>query len=353
MDVEVTLPAEPVTLAPGVATRVPVQLRNEYGPQADVRVSVTRGRAGAWAPAEPVTATVAAGATVTVDIVLQPPADQPPSGTLLPFTVQAAIDGTPAGYATGLLSVALPVPVVGELVARTGEPHTFDLRLANDSDRPAAIRLEAKLDPPAGQVTTEPGAALLEPGDALTAVVRARPARPLMGAAQTYAVLLSVTDAHDPQRPPLFTATGTGRRPPRVSSLAAGIAALVLAAAGTAAVAISGVRLPFPGRARVAATTPAAPPPVTPVVVGRPFALVDVFPHRGADGGHAAAEAERARLAAAGMPVRLVDSLASDQLADEGAGFWVLLQDGFASPAAAAAYCTQWRSLAPKCAVTP
>ncbi|WP_412746332.1 hypothetical protein [Krasilnikovia sp. MM14-A1004] len=351
MDVEVILPAEPVTLAPGVATRVPVRLRNAFGPEVGVRVSVTGGRVGAWASVEPATATVASGATVTVDLVLHPPADQPPSGSLMPFTVQAAADGAPAGFATGLLSVARPVPVVGELVARTGEPHTFDLRLANDSDGPAAIRLEARLDPPAGHVTTEPGAALLEPGDTLTAVVRARPTRPIMGAAQPYAVLLSVTDAHDPQRPPLFTATGTGRRPPRVTSLAAGIAALVLAVAATAAVAVSGARLPLPGRARTA-TQAAAPPTVTPVAVGRPFALVDVFPHRGADGGRAAAEAERGRLAAAGMPVRLVDSLASDQLADEGAGFWVLLQDGFATPAAAAAYCTQWRTLAPKCTVT-
>ncbi|WP_130507728.1 hypothetical protein [Krasilnikovia cinnamomea] len=350
MDVEVILPTEPVTLAPGVATRVPVQLHNAYGPEVTVRVSVTRGRAGAWASVEPDSVTVATGATVSVDLILRPPADQPPSGTLLPFTVQAAADGAPAGFATGLLSVALPIPVVGELVARTGEPHTFDLRLANDSDRAAAIRLEAKLDPPAGHVTTEPGAALLEPGDTLTAIVRARPARPLMGAAQPYAVLLSVTDAHDPQRPPLFTATGTGRRPPRVTALAAGVAAVLLAVAATAAVAVSGVRLPLPGRARPAPTT--AAPAATAVVVGRPFALVDVFPHRGTDGGRAAAEAERARLAAAGMPVRLVDSLASDQLADEGAGFWVLLQDGFASPAAVTAYCTQWRTLAPKCRVT-
>ncbi|WP_412735662.1 hypothetical protein [Krasilnikovia sp. MM14-A1259] len=350
MDVEVVLPAEPVTLAPGAATRVPVQLRNPLGPDLEVTVSVTRGRAGEWATVEPATVAVAAGATATVDVVLQPPADQPPSAALVPFTVQAAAGGAPAGYATGLLSVALPVPVVGELVARAGEPHAFDLRLANDSARPAAIRLEAKLDPPAGSVHAEPGAALLDPGAAVTVVVRARPTRPLFGAPQPYAVLVSVTDAHDPQRAPLFTATGTGRRRPRVSPLTAGIAALVLAAAGTAAVAVSGVRLPMPGRARTA--VPAAPPTVTPVVVGRPFALVDVFPHRGADGGRAAAEAERSRLAAAGMPVRLVDSLASDQLADEGAGFWVLLQDGFATPAAAAAYCTQWRSLAPKCTVT-
>ena len=52
------------------------------------------------------------------------------------------------------------------------------------------------------------------------------------------------------------------------------------------------------------------------------------------------------------MPVKLVDSLTSDVLADQGAGFWVLLQDGFPTVEAAQAYCTQWKLVAPKCAVT-
>ena len=80
--------------------------------------------------------------------------------------------------------------------------------------------------------------------------------------------------------------------------------------------------------------------------------LVEVFPRRGADGGKAAAEAQQAKLAAAGMPVKLVDSLASEVLADQGTGFWVLLQDGFATIEAAQAFCTQWRTVAPRCAVT-
>jgi hypothetical protein len=53
------------------------------------------------------------------------------------------------------------------------------------------------------------------------------------------------------------------------------------------------------------------------------------------------------------MPVRLVDSLESEVLADQGAGFWVLLQDGFATPEAAQEFCTRWRVVAPKCRVTP
>ncbi|MCA2218199.1 COG1470 family protein [Jidongwangia harbinensis] len=350
MTVELTLPAEPVTLAPGVVTRVPVELRNLAAAPAALRLAVARGRAAGWA-VDPPAVTVDPYATTGVDLVLQTPPDQPPSPSLVPFTVHAldAATGEPAGFATGLLTVALPVPVSGALTARTGEPHAFDLRLVNDSDRPAPVRITAELDPPAGSIAAEPAAVRLEPGESRTALVRAKPARPFMGTPKPYFVVVAVTDAHDPDRPPLFTATGNGSRKPRVRSWMAGTAAVVLALAATAAVALSDVRLPLPGTKRAA--KPAATP--TTPAVSRPYALVDVFPHRGPDGGKAEAESQRARLDTAGMPVKLVDSLASDVLEDKGTGFWVLLQDGFANPEAAQAFCTQWRVVAPKCAVTP
>jgi hypothetical protein len=359
MDVELTVPQTPVSLAPGVATRVPVKLHNPFGRQLSVRVSVTRGRAAGWATVEPVSTVLEPGATATVEVVLQVPADQPSSPSLVPFTVaaQELSTGAPAGYASGLLRVARPVPVVGELVGREGRPHTYDLRLANDSDRPAAVRISTRLDPPLGSAAAEPAAVRLEPGGSLTAEVRARPARPLFGTPKPYAVLVDVRDAADPDGPPLLAEVGTGIRRPRVANWVAGTVAILLALGATAAVALSGVRLPAPGGNRKTPAPPAqaAPvaPAVTPVTVARPYALIEVLPHRGADGGKAAAEAEQVKLAAAGMPVRLVDSLASDVLADEGAGFWVLLQDGFATPDAATAYCTQWRLAAPKCTVIP
>ena len=358
MDVELTLPATPVALAPGVATRVSVELRNPYGRAVSVRVSVTRGRAAGWASVEPETTMLEPGATATVDVILQPPADQPPSPALVPFTVAAeeASSGEPAGYATGLLTVALPVPVTGGMAKREGERHTYDMWLANDSNRATAVRISTKLDPPLGSAEAQPAAVHLDPGVSLTAAIHAKPTRPIFGTPKPYAVIVAVHDAADPDGPPLLSEVGTGIRRPRVANWVAGTAAIVLALGATAAVAFSGVKLPLPGR-RAATTTQVAAPPttptITPVTVGRPYALVEVLPHRGADGGKAAAEAERAKLAAAGMPVRLVDSLASDVLADEGAGFWVLLQDGFPTAEAAEAYCTQWRPVAPLCKVTP
>jgi hypothetical protein len=350
---ELRLGPTPVALAPGVATRLPVELHNPAPGPVTVRVSMARGRAAGWAHVEPADVTVEGGGTAAVEVVLEAPAGQPPSASLVPFTVHAVetATGEPAGFATGLLTVAVPVPVVGDLVARDGRPHAFDLRLANESAAPAPVRVTAELDPPAGGVTVEPGAVQIEAGESVTVAVRARPARPLLGTPKPYFVVVAVTDAHDPGRPPLLTATGTGTRRPRVANWMAGTAAIVLALAATVAVALSGVRLPLPGSKRAAPPAPATSAPAV-FTVSRPYALIEVFPHRGDDSGRAAAEAARVRLAGAGMPVKLVDSRASEVLADGGAGLWVLLQDGFPTAEAAQAFCTQWRAVAPKCAVT-
>jgi hypothetical protein len=148
------------------------------------------------------------------------------------------------------------------------------------------------------------------------------------------------------------TTSGHGTRTPVVKSWILGTAAVVITVAATAVLAFTDIHVPLPGR-KAAAPTPSAPAPVA--SIGRPYALVEVIPHRGADGGRAAAEAAKGRLDTAGMPVRLVDSLNSDVLDDTpaGTGFWVLLQDGFPTVDAAQAFCTQWRVVAPKCAVSP
>jgi hypothetical protein len=351
VDVELTLPTAPVTLAPGVPTRVPVQVRNPYAQPLALRIYLARGRASGWATIDPATLSLDPGESATVEVVLQTPPQQPPSSSLVPFTVHAeeSATGEPAGFATALLTVALPVPVTGELVARPTGHHLYDLRLANDTATPAPIRIAATLDPPAGSVEVEPDAVRLEPGAALTAAVRATPARPLIGAPKPYAVVVTVRDAYDAERPPYLTEVATGTRSPRISSLVASIAAIVVALGATAAIAFTGVTVPLPGRHR--ATSPTVPAAAK-VPVGRPYALVDVFPRSGADDGKAAAQAAQARYTAEGMPVRLVDSLSSDVLAGQGTGFWVLLQDGFATVDAAQAYCTQWRAVAPKCRVT-
>lgn len=350
MDVELTLPDEPVALAPGVPTRVPVRLRNPYAQPIDLRLYLARGRAAAWATVDPGELRLAPGESAEVAVVLQTPPEQPPSSSLVPFTVHAEEleTGEPAGYATALLKVALPVPVTGELSARR-EKHVYDLRLVNETRYTAPLRITAQLDPPSGSASVQPDAVLLEPGAAAIVAVRARPGRPLTGQAKKFALVVKVSDAYDAERAPYLTEVATGRRKPRVPTFVLGTLAVLIALGATATIALTRDRdlLPF-GKGKGAGPDQ----PVAQVTVGRPYALIDVFPHRGADGGKADADAAKARLDAQGMPVRLVDSLASDVLADDGAGFWVLLQDGFAGTAQAEAFCARWRSVAPKCQVT-
>ena len=349
MDVELTLPTEPVALAPGVPTRVPVQVRNPYAQPLDLRIFLARGRAAGWATVDPAELSLGPGETAEVGVILRTPPEQPPSKSLVPFTVHAeeAQTGEPAGFATALLTVTLPVPVTGRLVARPEDGHLYDLRLANDTGQAAGVRISAELDPSNGSVHAEPDAVLLEPGSSTVVAVRARPARPLSGAPKSYVVVVKVSDAYDAERPPYLTATAGGTRKPRLPKYVLGTIAIVLALGATAAIALTGGgRDLIPWHKKDAAGTTGQ------VTVTKPFAILDVFPHRGADGGRPAADAALARIQAAGQPVRLVDSLTSDVLTDENGGFWVLLQDGFASPAAADAYCAQWRLVAPKCQVT-
>src|SRR4051794_31968452 len=80
--VDLTLPATPVVLPPGVSVRVPVTLRNPGPAPRDVRITVARGRASGWASGDPATVRLGPGATATVDLVLRAPADQPPSASL-------------------------------------------------------------------------------------------------------------------------------------------------------------------------------------------------------------------------------------------------------------------------------
>jgi hypothetical protein len=357
VDVELTLPDEPVALAPGVPTRVPVRLRNPYAQPLDLRVYLARGRAAGWATIEPERLSLGPGETAEVAVVLTTPPEQPPSSSLVPFTVHAEQESTgePAGFATALLKVALPVPVTGSLVARQ-EKHAYDLWLANDTRRAAPLRITAHLEPPSGTVRVEPDAVLLEPGARATVAVRARPGRPLTGQPRSFALVVRVSDVYDAERPPYLTEVATGKSKPRVRAFVLGTVAILVLVAATALIAVhTGGHGLFTGRlfkGRDKAATATQQQPVAQVTVGRPYALIDVFPHRGADGGKSAAQAEQAKLVAVGMPVRLVDSLASDVLSDEDGGFWVILQDGFPGAEAAEAYCARWRTIAPKCQVT-
>jgi hypothetical protein len=155
------------------------------------------------------------------------------------------------------------------------------------------------------------------------------------------------------------TATSAGRLPavfdqravlPAVAlGLLAAVAAVLLA--GVAVLAF-GARTPSAAPASTAAAgspASAAAPTADPVrgyivLYGPPTPVDDVA-------GRAAAEAFLARLQAAGVAARIVDSRNSAQLDDGPRGLLVVLQDAFPDRAAADAECAARRAVAPRCVV--
>jgi hypothetical protein len=353
VDVELVLPPEPVRLVPGAEVRVPVAVRNTSATPVAVRVGVASGRVAEWVHAEPPELAVPAGGSVDVALAFRPPARLPTGTALIPYTLRAeeVSGGERVGWATGLINVTEPDPMTGALEPAPDVADHFGLRVRSLSDGDVTFRIGALIDPPGGSVVAEPAAARLPAGGVVTATVRARPRRALWGAPRPYTVVVSLRDAGRPDdAAPLLTVSGSGTNRPRLSTRAAAVLGTVLLVLVTAAIVLVGGRLTMPGRA---AQQTAAAPTSTTTSIRRPFVLVDVFPHGGGDGGRGAAEAEQTRFTNAGMPVRLVDSLTSDALADDQGGFWVLLQDGFGSAAQAQAYCDRFREIAPKCHLAP
>lgn len=352
MDVEISAPQTPVTVVPGTESRAEIGVHNRSSAPISVRLSVAPSRAGAWARIDAPSVALAAGERTTLEIAFRPPADVPPTATLLPFTVRGEdlTYGVPAGRATGLVSVAAPRRLDASLTREPAArgPVEYTLRLANLGDAALTLRLEAELDPP-GRIAVEPATVDIPGGQVVNTAVRVRPRVPLVGSPTRYVVVVACRDAvADPDAPPLATVDDDGMVRPRLGRRPAGVLAttlLVLAALGAVLVGTD-VRLPGRGPATAATTAPPAEQ------VRRPYALVDVFPQRDATG-RSAAEAALARLTAAGMPVRLVDSTTSDVVADGDGGLWVLLQDGLASVEEARGYCDRYRSVAPKCDVVP
>lgn len=355
MDVRIGIPPEPVDLAPGAQARIHVELTNSSTSDIWVRLAVAGGRAGAWASLQPRTVSLAGGGSHAVDLVFRRPAGPGPAGTLLPYTVQACdLDGTPVARATGLLALTAPQRLQAELYrTATGRPIRFTLSLANRGADRLAVTLTPSLRPDGGTVQIEPTTVDLSAGGTATVLIEVRPPALVVGSSVPYALTLFCRDAAAAaDAPPLATVSDSGQSPPRLSKLAAagllGLAAAllgVLVLAAASAVHLGGTA-DLTGRQDAGSASGEQDA----VQVRTPYALVAVFP-RGGGAGRAAADQELARLTAAGMPVRLVDSTQSAQIADGQGGLFVLLQDGFASVAEAEAYCDRFRVTAPTCDV--
>ncbi|MEJ3746710.1 hypothetical protein WEI85_25910 [Actinomycetes bacterium KLBMP 9797] len=346
MAVEIRVPRQPIALRPGEAATVPVELTSASPTDLRVRLSVVGGRAASWAAGER-TVALPAGGSRTVDLAVQPPADAAPSTALLPFTVRVDdLDGgVPLGRATGLVTLAAPESLRATLHRTSaGRPAHFTLTLRNPGTDRLPVAIAARLHPSGGRVLVRPEAVDVPAGGSATAHVEVRPPALLVGGTIPYAVTLSCRDARAAaDAPALATVEEGGQSPPRVGrAVAAALTALLVVVAVAAALLGGWSRLT--GRQSAAAEDPDAE-----VRVRAPYAYVQAFPRGGT--GPADADATLARLTAAGIPVRLVDSTRSPDLADGPDGLLVLLQDGFASAGEAQTYCDQHRALAPRCQV--
>lgn len=338
MDLLIGVPRQPVDLTPGAQTRVPVELSNTAGAAVEVRLSVAPSRAGEWARPEPATLAVPAGGRAEAELVFQPPADTPPSTALLPYTVQAddVAGAEPPARATGLAGLAAPERLRAVLHRTAGgRLLRFTLSLENRTGDRLGVTVRPRLYPPGGRVTAEPETVDLPAGGTAAVRVQARPKAPLAGRPVPYALTLTCTEPDDA---PLAVVRDAGPAPPVLGKAAVVLIIALLLAAGAAVV--------FAGRSGLPTGRAGAPDDAR---VRAPYALVAAFPQR--DGaGRAEAEAALARLTAAGLPVRLVDSTRSPDLAD---GLFVVLSDGFGSADEARAFCERFRAQAPRCDVVP
>jgi hypothetical protein len=408
LSLEIVVPQQTVNLSPGAETRFRIQVTNHGATQSAVRIAVSRGRAAAWAQAEPAVVATPAGESTGVDLVFRPPATASPQSTLQPFTVQAEDmrTGVVAARATGLVAITAPDLLTADLAVEktrrrtlvakltVGNRGTEDLVLlvrstvesvgdgtrssgpVDRAGRKAAKKAERR-------VRAKPSVLEVAAGATAEARIVARPKRAFIGGRVPYVLRVrcvdvadeaatamapgfpsagpagsfgpaGLLDEDDAPRPASATLTGTSK--PRMSRPTATILGLLLVAGLTA----GGVAVSRHGGIpdRLANLNPLDRKPTgaeegNTVQVRRPYALVDLFPRNDEPGGAAAAEATRDRFNAAGMGVRLVDSTRSDQLADGPTGFFVLLRDDFESVTEAKGFCQRYRTVAPNCQVVP
>jgi hypothetical protein len=355
MDVGITVPQTPVSVAPGTDTRIRVDLRNRSGTAVSVRLSVAHSRAGAWAEAEPPVLDLDPGGSASADLVFRPPSGVEAVATLLPFTVQAEDMrlGVITGRATGLLTVAPQERLTAELHPESSKPGlvVLQVRLGNRDDAPLTLKMEPKLESESeGRVDAVPAVIDVPGGEMATARIRVRPGGRMSTRRSAYNVSVACKDVAAPADwPPLAILTDSGTVPPRFGPRFTVPFVLVLLLAAAAGAALATGRIDLPDRIRPGG---GGGPDASVERIAKPYAVAEVFLKED-PAGRQAAEQAVGRMKAAGMSVRLVDSTTSPDLADGGGGLWVVLQDGFGTLGEAQAYCDRFRVVAPKCEAVP
>jgi hypothetical protein len=342
---------------PGAELRTRLRVRNGGTEPGRYRLEVL-GDAARWTQVEPRQVAVPPdGQDQLVDVVFRPPHAGAAPALAIPFGVRAYAveDRERAAVVEGdVLVTAVP-----DLVASIDPPAAvgrwgadYRVRFTHSGRAPVTLRVTATDPPRALRYAVAPAQVSIAPGGGVEVLVAVRLRAPkLAGAPARHSFTVDYR---------ADTATSAGRLPGvfEQRGVLPGVAVGVLTA--VAAVLLAGVAfLAFGGRSPSAAPPAAAGgPAVGPaapaagndvvrgflVLYGPPTPVDDVA-------GRGNAERFLARLQAAGVNARIVDSRNSAQLDDGPRGLLVVLRDGFPDRSAAQAECAAHRDIAPGCVV--
>ncbi len=332
----------------GGESRIPVTAHNPGAAEEHYRFEIL-GDAARWGRIEPrYVPAVPPGGQTGVELVLRPPADAPAGTT--PFAVRcvslidparcAVVEGDVVVGASRDVDVAVaPVAAAGR---RSGQ---YLVAVANRGHAPAAVRLSGSDPRRELGFAMVPGEFTLDGGETGTSYLSVRPRHPkLLGAAVTHPF---VVEHHGPsggvdrlpqrfeQRPVLGPLTGT-------------LAALLV----VAAVVLGGL-LVWPSLHGAGSRTAAGTAASTSGGALRGSYVIWAATPVGDLGNQTAPARLVAKLQAAGIQARIVDSRTSPQLAQSPLPAFLVVQDGFADLAAAQAACAAHRDIAPACSAVP
>jgi hypothetical protein len=329
----------------GGESRIPVTVHNPGAGEEHYRVEIL-GDAARWSRIEPrYLPGVPGGGHATIELVLRPPSDAPAGTT--PFAVRCVslVDPTRCAVAEGdvVVGASRDVDVAVTAVAAAGRRSGHYLvAVANRGRAPAPVRLSGSDPRRELGFALAPRELTVDDGETGTSYLSVRPRHPkLVGRAVTHPF---VVEHHGPggavdrlpqrfeQRPVLGPLTGS-------------LAALLVAAA----VALGGV-LAWPSLHHTASPTATAETsaPASGGVLRGAYVIWSFTPF-GDVGNQNDPTRQVARLRAAGIPARIVDTRTSPQLSTSRLPGFLVVQDGYPDLAAAQAACTAHRDIAPAC----
>lgn len=336
-----------VRVSRGEESRIPVTSHNPGAAEEHYRFEVL-GDVARWSRIEPrYVPGVAAGGQTTVELVLRPPVDAPAGRT--PFAVRCVslADPSRAAVVEGdvVVGASRDVDVAVTAVAASGRRSgQYLVTAANRGRAPAPVRLSGSDPRRELGFAVVPGEFDLESGETSTAYLSVRPRHPkLIGGSVAHPFVVEhrgPTGAVDrlpqrfEQRPVLGPVTGT-------------LAALLVLGAVVLGGLLAWPSLHHPGTASAASSAPASGGALHgSYVVWSLTPVADIanqgFPAR-----------LLAKLQAAGVQARIVDTRTSPQLAQTAVPSFLVVQDGFRDVTAAQAACTAHRDLAPACFAVP